>query len=372
MRTCRMLRLLSLLAALVLLLGMLAVCKQSPNESTVPSADASTESTTEAPTETPTDAPTEAPTYTVTFVDYDGRVLKRQEGIAYGAAATAPENPTRDGYDFVGWNQKFDKVTSDMTVKALYKEKPDPEGTLYKWDCSPNGDGSVMMFLIKNAEEGSALDVIVRGKGPMRDYASPEDVPWNRKFIDDKYFFQPDAIRIEEGVTHVGDYAFIDRYTTTLYLPDSLESIGRSAFENTTCTFGDGHWPTNLKRIGDRAFANSGTEVCETFPASLEYIGKEAFLSCYARSRLNFAEGSRLTELDDGAFCGLRGCEELVLPASLRRIGENALYSPMSHLAIKRIVLLDAENWYAEQSDEGPLTLTTDFFGKQHPAYIKK
>ena len=63
----------------------------------------------------------EAITYTVTFVDYDGTVLK-SEIVTAGEAATAPEAPTREGYVFVGWDKKFDSITYNLTVKAMYED----------------------------------------------------------------------------------------------------------------------------------------------------------------------------------------------------------------------------------------------------------
>ena len=38
-----------------------------------------------------------------------------------GQAATAPEVPEVEGYTFVGWDQDFSNVTSDMTVTAQYE-----------------------------------------------------------------------------------------------------------------------------------------------------------------------------------------------------------------------------------------------------------
>jgi hypothetical protein len=61
--------------------------------------------------------------YAVTFVDYDGDVLKTQT-VACDNAATAPANPVREGYAFAGWNMSFSKITADLTVTATYTANP--------------------------------------------------------------------------------------------------------------------------------------------------------------------------------------------------------------------------------------------------------
>ncbi len=61
-------------------------------------------------------------TYTVTFFDKDGKVLKTED-VKAGGAATAPEAPVVEGMDFAGWDRAFDNVTADLTVKAQYSAK---------------------------------------------------------------------------------------------------------------------------------------------------------------------------------------------------------------------------------------------------------
>lgn len=58
-------------------------------------------------------------TYTVTFVDWNGTVLKTQT-VEEGSSATAPSNPSRTGYTFTGWDKTFTNVTSNLTVNAQY------------------------------------------------------------------------------------------------------------------------------------------------------------------------------------------------------------------------------------------------------------
>ena len=60
-------------------------------------------------------------TFTVKFVDWNEDVLKT-ETVRKGSGATAPADPTRDGYVFKGWDKAFDNVTGDMTVTAVYEE----------------------------------------------------------------------------------------------------------------------------------------------------------------------------------------------------------------------------------------------------------
>ncbi|MDR2156357.1 MAG: chitobiase/beta-hexosaminidase C-terminal domain-containing protein, partial [Clostridiales Family XIII bacterium] len=60
------------------------------------------------------------PNSTVTFKDYDGAILKKQS-VPYGAGASAPVAPNREGYDFQGWDRGFENITGDTIVTATYK-----------------------------------------------------------------------------------------------------------------------------------------------------------------------------------------------------------------------------------------------------------
>ena len=66
--------------------------------------------------------------YNVRFVDGMTDDNLKTEIVAHGKGATAPDAPVHDGYEFIGWERKFDNVTEDITVKALYREiKKEPE-----------------------------------------------------------------------------------------------------------------------------------------------------------------------------------------------------------------------------------------------------
>ena len=56
----------------------------------------------------------------VTFVDWDGTVLS-SVSVVPGEAATAPTDPTREGYTFIGWDKDFSAVADHMTITAQYQ-----------------------------------------------------------------------------------------------------------------------------------------------------------------------------------------------------------------------------------------------------------
>ncbi|HAL74172.1 MAG TPA: hypothetical protein DCM45_03645 [Clostridiales bacterium] len=69
-----------------------------------------------------------ATSYTVTFKDWDETVLKTDVG-ASGGTATPPNDPTRSGYTFSGWDKNFTSITDNLTVYATYTENPTPSQT---------------------------------------------------------------------------------------------------------------------------------------------------------------------------------------------------------------------------------------------------
>ena len=57
--------------------------------------------------------------YTVTFMDGE-KVLAAFTNVPHGETVTAPEVPKKDGKTFSKWDKDFSKVTSDLTINAVY------------------------------------------------------------------------------------------------------------------------------------------------------------------------------------------------------------------------------------------------------------
>ena len=60
------------------------------------------------------------PIYSVVFKDWDGTIISEQY-IESGSSASAPSEPIRDGYTFIGWDRDFADVQSDMVITAQYQ-----------------------------------------------------------------------------------------------------------------------------------------------------------------------------------------------------------------------------------------------------------
>lgn len=102
--------------------------------------------------------------YNVTFYDDDKTTVLKSESVKYGEAATAPENPTKEGtdkvsYTFKGWVDasgkaaSFSSITGETKLYASYEAKYATKTIKFLWG-DVNGDGAVTgtdATAIKNA-----------------------------------------------------------------------------------------------------------------------------------------------------------------------------------------------------------------------------
>lgn len=120
---------------------------------------------------------------------------------------------------------------------------------------------------------------------------------------------------VQDGTRGISNYAlqyalFLDGQ---LYLPSSLEIIGKGAFYKNT-TLGLLNFPTRLKYIGDYAFANTsvmfGDGGLTVIPEGCEYLGTCAFRYC--NRVVNLSIPSTVKHIGDYAFMGCSNLGALI------------------------------------------------------------
>ena len=84
--------------------------------------------------------------YTVRFVDWDDALLK-EEIVRESESATPPENPSREGFTFTGWDKEYTNINSDIIIKAQYERD-----VVYYTVTFLDWDGSELF--VEQVEEG--------------------------------------------------------------------------------------------------------------------------------------------------------------------------------------------------------------------------
>lgn len=104
----------------------------------------------------------------------DGSSTKIVEGVEYGADVNAPEEPTREGYIFDGWNPTPDKmIDEDMIFTAQWT--PDPSGsveyTINVVTINPADGSEITQTVVTNsAKSGETVEIIKNGESSTADH----------------------------------------------------------------------------------------------------------------------------------------------------------------------------------------------------------
>ncbi len=179
----------------------------------------------------------------------------------------------------------------------------------------------------------------ISGTGEMENFSSGWSVPWKDSFDDIT------SVVIEEGVTSIGDNAFIEcNNLTTIKIPDSMTSIGESAFYSCD-SLTSVKIPDNVTDIGERAFyecislesvdmSDSVTNIgyatfagCTSLtsieiPGNVTIIEASAFNNCTSLTSVKLASG--LTNIESYAFYYCSSLASIEIPDSVESIGSYA------------------------------------------------
>lgn len=149
----------------------------------------------------------------------------------------------------------------------------------------------------------SGNTLIISGEGEMTDYSTHGSTATDKKPSWNAYKDQIESVIIQEGVTSVGGFAFYDYQSLKeVSLPNGLIHIGPMAFYNCdalqsiilpeTLQSLD-RYQSTLGTLGWPQFTCGSFNDCDglkeiTIPASMEYIGGNAFYNCKNLERVNW------------------------------------------------------------------------------------
>ena len=196
------------------------------------------------------------------------------------------------------------------------------------------------------------------GTGAMADYycdSSSKDransdnlPPW------ESYRFIKRVV-IEPGITHIGAGAFWTKnYIEEISIPDTVTSIGASAFRGLQSYLKTITIPDSVRSIGDYAFVSCGKLTSVRLGTGLTYLGQYAFQYCVALKQIRVPAGVK--RLRQGTFSQCKELESVQLDG-VRSIEEDAFLSCKKLKRVKLPNTLERIEEYAFLSCESLVTL---------------
>ena len=124
----------------------------------------------------------------------------------------------------------------------------------------------------------------------------------------------------ESNIKNIGEFAFANcSYLTSIALPAGLETIGENAFASCRLLEGEIVIPDGVKAIPAHAFAYCANLTKVTFGESVETIGKLAFTDCRKLASLSLPDS--LVSIDEYAFAVCENIETLTFGKNITSIG---------------------------------------------------
>lgn len=132
-------------------------------------------------------------------------------------------------------------------------------------------------------------------------------------------------------VIAIGDGALSEQNIKQITLPNSIISIGDSAFYGNSKLYNIS-LPNSIKSIGEKAFSECTGLYSASVPNSVSYIGDGAFYNCNNLSSIKIPDS--VTEIRTSAFEGCTNLCSIVIPNSVRYIWDRAFYGCKNLLSV--------------------------------------
>ena len=191
--------------------------------------------------------------------------------------------------------------------------------------------GDALTWTLTQHEDGTTYTLTISGTGEMEDY-TVGGAPWhvalgvpaNRKQITE--------IVLPNGLTHIGNNAFLQAAVTEVTIPNTVVSIGTNAFWK--CNTIETTLPASVRELGATAFY--GTFVVNVDANSPYLCSEENGKVLYSKDKTtlyqvsqdcagDFTIPSTVTTINDFAMNGCANVTgELVIPNNVQTIGKGA------------------------------------------------
>lgn len=133
--------------------------------------------------------------------------------------------------------------------------------------------------------------------------------------------YRTSVVYIEDGITSIGNGAFVEYDIKNVRLPNTLNYIGTSAFSSCEC-LDNITIPDSVETIGSEAFSYCSKMEYIKMPKNIQTIESKTFTGCIKLKNIVFPE--ELKTIESEAFSNCYELEEIEFPNRLEIIGNSA------------------------------------------------
>lgn len=275
-------------------------------------------------------------TWTIKYNDFTGTIDREAT-----ATVTKGENGTGvvDGFPGEDRNVDYSKPITDLTeltigagiteyrTRSTVSQFINLEKLTIGKDLVTIGEDAFYntfpVSLTVEFEAGSSLKTIGNlafGFTDLTTITLPDSV----ETIGDSAFYHCDkltSVNIPDNVTTIGDGAFQNTAITSVSIPGSVKTIGQNAFGNCT-SLATLELGSGIQTIDVWAFRDCTSLTSVSIPDSVKTIGNSAFIGCTSLETLTL--GSGIETIGSNAFQGCTSLKTLTLGSGVETIGSNA------------------------------------------------